>query len=501
MRLLKSTIRLIIVAVMLVAVAVGQNGVDAFDKYVEAARVDWKVPGMSVVVVRDGKVMLSKGYGQRELGKADAVNNETLFGAMSTTKAMVAVAMGVLVDEGKVSWDDHVIKHLPGFRVADPYVTSELRVRDLFTHTGGMGNADFLWARGELTAGEIVSRMQYAKPAYPFRGGFIYQNVMYLVAGQVIEKASGMSWERFMTTRVFEPLGMKNTFPTLASTNTYRNKSKAHFEIKREVTVIPEMAVDAAAPAGAVWSTSDDMGKWIAFLLGNSKLDKPLLKSATHSELFKPQVILPANFYPTFSLTKPKWTTYGLGWFQHDYRGEMVNFHTGSLAGRTAIVGLLRDKNTGVYIFGNIDHVEVRHALMYKAFDVFGFGDDKGRDWSAEMKTLYDGLAAAAASRMQEQQSRKLPETKPSLPIAAYAGTYSDPFYGTMEIQVVDGALQMIAGKELWAKLAHRNGDTFSTDWNRAWMGEGIATFQVDSTRGQVAALITGGGTFKRQNR
>src|SRR5687768_3770471 len=248
------------------AFAFGQDKVEILDKYVEATRKEWKIPGMSMVVVRDGKTLLSKGYGVRELGKPAAVDSSTLFGAMSTTKAMTAVAMGILVDEGKIGWDDKVTKHLPNFRVADPYITSEIRVRDLLTHNAGLPNADFLWARAnDLSADEIISRLQYSKPSYPFRGGFVYHNVMYLVAGKVIEKASGMSWERFMTERVFGPLGMKNTFRTLGASRVYQNRSSAHYEIKDQVTVIPEAAVDVAGPAGSVWSTSDDIGKWVNF--------------------------------------------------------------------------------------------------------------------------------------------------------------------------------------------------------------------------------------------
>lgn len=181
-----------ILILVVAASAVAKNKVEDFDKYAEAARQEWKVPGMAITVVQDGKVILAKGYGVRELGKDTPVDAETLFGAMSTTKAMTAVTMGMLVDEGKVSWDNKVIKHLPDLRVADAYVTSELRIRDLFTHNGGMGNPDFLWTcTPELSAAEIVKQMQYARPAYPFRGGYTYQNVMYAVAGQVIESLFG----------------------------------------------------------------------------------------------------------------------------------------------------------------------------------------------------------------------------------------------------------------------------------------------------------------------
>ncbi|HVF47607.1 MAG TPA: serine hydrolase [Pyrinomonadaceae bacterium] len=489
-------------AVLASATFVGAQGnVETFDRYAESARKQWGVPGMSLVVVQDGKVLLAKGYGIRELGKNDPVDNDTLFGAMSTTKAMVAVAMGILVDEGKVKWDDKVIKHLPDFRVADSYVTKELTVRDLFTHNAGMGNADFLWATlTDLPSTEIVSRMQYAKPTYSMRGGFIYNNLMYLVAGQVIEKVSGMPWERFMTERVFSPLGMKNTYPTLGSSLAYANRSVAHYEVKGELKPIPEMGVDAAAPAGAVWSTANDIGKWVNFNLGINPNGKEIVKPATLSEILKPHVVIPATFYPSFRLVKPHWTTYGLGWFQHDYRGEMVHMHTGSLAGRTALVAMMRDKKLGVYIFGNVDHVEVRHALIYKVFDLFGFNDNS-RDWSTEMKVMFDGIAAENKKQAEAFLARRIPNTTPSLPLTAYVGVYSDPFYGAREVRLVDGKLHFIVDKRASAILDHWHHDAFRGPWNNSWRGETMVTFQLNAAKTEVEGIATGGGLLKRQSK
>lgn len=480
-----------------------QNNIDAFDKYAEAARVMWNVPGMSIAIVQDGKVLLSKGYGIRELGKSDKVDASTLFGAMSTTKAMTAVAMGILVDEGKVKWNDKVLKHLPDFRVADPYVTNELKVRDLFTHNAGLGNADFLWAwTPELSSTEIAKRMQYAPQAYSMRGGFTYQNVMYLVAGLVIEKASGMPWERFMTERVFRPIGMTSTFPNLATSRSYTNRSSAHYEIEKKVEVIPEMEADSIAAAGAVWSTSDDMAKWVNFVLGNTTVNgKEILKPATLAEMMKPQAIIPmAQFYPTTRLTKPHWTTYGLGWFQHDYRGEMVNMHTGSLAGRTAIVGLIPDKKFGIYIFGNIDHVEVRHALMYKAFDLFAFVDNT-RDWSTEAKALYDGLASTGEKQEEAIKTMRTPGTSPSLPLDAYAGKYSDQFYGSMVVSLAGGKLNLRINNELNGPLEHWQRDTFQVVWNKRWWGKDYMAFQLNPITGKVDSLTISGAVLKRETR
>ncbi len=477
------------------------SNIEILDKYVESVRNQWQVPGLSIVVVQDGKVLLSKGYGVRELGKSEPVTGETLFGAMSTTKAMTAAALGMLVDEGKLTWNDKVIKHLPAFRLGDPYITNEIRVCDLLTHNAGVGNTDFLWAwTPELSSSEVVARMQYANPSYSLRSSFIYQNIMYLVAGQVVENVSGMSWERFMTERLFVPLGMKNTFPNLALSREHQNRSSAHYEIKGKIEVIPEMAADSIAPAGAVWSTSDDIAKWVNLMLGNTVVNgKELLKPATLNEILKPQVIVPmGQFYPTVALTKPHWMTYGFGWFQHDYRGEMVNFHTGSLAGRTAIIGIMRDKKLGVYIFGNLDHAEVRHALMYKVFDLFAFNDN-GRDWSTELKTLYDRLKAEGVKRTETMKSKRVTDTRPSLSVSSYAGRYSDPFYGSVEIVVVNGKLKAIFGKDLNAELSHWQFDTFMATWNKRWQDESLFTFRISPVSGDVESVSVSGVVLRRE--
>jgi CubicO group peptidase (beta-lactamase class C family) len=494
MRILTISTRIILpisfTLALLFVPAAAQNKTDVLDKYAEAGRKDWKVPGMSIVVVQDGKVLLSKGYGVRELGKDAKVDTQTLFGCMSTTKAMVAVAMGMLVDEGKVSWNDKVIKHLPDFRLADPYVTNELKVRDLFTHNTGVGNTDFLWAWWpEMPSAEIVRRMSHATQEYSLRSGFVYQNIMYLVAGQVIEKASGMKWERFMTERLFKPLGMNNSFANYKLSQNYKNRS---------LEAIPEMIVDEAGPAGSVWSTSDDIGKWINFMLGNTTVNgKELLKPATLQEILKPQVILPSNFYPTFRVTKPHWTTYGFGWFQHDYRGMKVDFHTGSLAGRTAIIGMIPEKKLGVYIFGNLDHAEVRHALMYKVFDMFAF-DDNSRDWSAEFKVLYDGIKKQGEQQEAAIRAKRVANSKPSLDLAAYAGKYADPFYGEVSVELVNGKLQLRVSDNLTGVLDHWQFDTFEAVWNQGWQGTSLVKFEISSIAGEVESVNTDGAVLRR---
>jgi hypothetical protein len=192
--------------------------------------------------------------------------------------------------------------------------------------------------------------------------------------------------------------------------------------------------------------------------------------------------------------------TYGLGWFQHDYRGEMVNFHTGSIDGRTAIVGLLRDKKMGVYVFGNLDHAEVRHALMYKAFDVFGFGDE-GRDWSTEFKTLYDGIKTQRVKAEEAFRAKRAQNTKPSLPLTAYAGRYSDPMYGAVEIIAEDSKLRAKVGDSLAAELGQWQYDTFVGRWNKEWWDESLFAFQLSPVGSEVTSVSMDGIILRREPR
>src|SRR5690348_15973520 len=181
------------------------------DAYTAKAVADWRVPGLAIAVVKDGRIVFAKGYGVRELGKAAPVDTQTLFAIGSTTKAMTAASIGMLVDEGKLKWDDKVTKILPGFQLADPYVTRELTVRDLLTHRTGLGNADVLWYRADNSPEEVIRRVRFAEPAYSFRSSFIYQNIMWAVAGQIVAAESGTPWEQFVRTRLFAPIGMVNS--------------------------------------------------------------------------------------------------------------------------------------------------------------------------------------------------------------------------------------------------------------------------------------------------
>ncbi|MGD9902063.1 MAG: serine hydrolase [Vicinamibacterales bacterium] len=470
-----------------------------FDAQVAQAVRDWRTPGLAIAVVKDGEVVFAKGYGVRRLGAADAVDERTLFAIGSTTKAMTAAAIGVLVDEGRLGWDDRVVDHLPWFALADPYVTREVRVRDLLTHRAGVPNTDLLWYEQPTPAREVIGRLREVPLESSLRSHFTYQNVMYAAAGEVVAAVSGMPWADFVRTRLFVPLGMSGTIPTAATLAAQPNVAAPHYEIDGAVTVIRNASVDSVAPAGSVWSSVGDMAEWLRMLLagGTTRDGTRLLSAKTVTELFAPQTMVGADaFYPTARLTSPHWTTYGLGWFQSDYAGEKVDFHTGSIDGMVAIAGLIRDRGLGVYVLANLDHAELRHALMYSVFD--RYLGRPARDWSGEFRALYGELARAAEAERAKAEAARVVGTSPSLPLARYAGTYRSPVYGTVTVSHDAGRLQVRFGEGFTGPLQHWHYDTFRAVWDARWRGTAPATFQLDA-RGEVASLTTSGVTFARE--
>lgn len=491
------------------------------DAYVARAVREWHVPGLAIAVVRDDSVVLAKGYGVRRIGEAAPVDAHTRFAIGSTTKAMTAVALGMLVDEGKVRWDDPVTRHLPAFRLSDPYVTREITVRDLLTHRAGLGNADLLWADNDYPAEEVVRRVGTLRPAYSFRSGFVYQNIMYAVAGDVVRAASGVPWETFLRTRIWQPLGMTETEPTLAAVAGVANVAAPHGAFGDTVRVVPNRAVDAVKAAGSVWSSVGDMARWTRFILDSGRVGgRRLLGEATFREILSPQTIAPGvETYPALALVRPHFFAYGLGWFLHDYRGQAVAMHTGSIDGMSAIIGLVPDRRVGVYVLANLDHAELRHALMYRVFDAYGVPPGAGapnagspnagspnagapnasppRDWSAELLRLYGGLRARAAAERARQEQRRATGTHPSLALERYAGSYTDSTFGTVAVTARGGALRLTFGRARVADLEHWQYDTFRARWADPRNDPSLVVFQPDGAGG-VAALRAFGVLFAR---
>lgn len=478
-----------------------------FDALVETARNDWQVPGMAVAVVKDGRVLLARGYGVRELGKPERVDADTLFAAASTTKAMTVAAIGMLVDDGKLGWDDPVRKYVPELAFHDAALADSLTVRDLLTHHTGLPNTDYLWYSSDVDWKAILARLKRVELSAPLRSRFEYQNVMYGLAGDVVERVAGMPWAEVVRQRIFAPLGMSRTVPLGAEAARQANVVTPH---SREDGAFPSSetlgAVDPIPAAGSVWTSANDMAKWVSFLLAPETVQRadgtPLLRPDTVEELFRPQVVIqPGGFYPTTEKTKPKWTTYGLGWFQHDYRGpsgiRRVDFHTGSIDGLVAIVGLVRDEKLGVVVLANLDHAEVRHALMYSAFDLFLDGR-LARDWNGELRAMYEELRTKGESARAELEAKRVLGTKPSRALAELAGSYEDPLYGAIRFESEGDALRAKIGSYLSGRAEAWHFDTFRIVWDRKLYGTSWATFRLGAD-GAVSGVEVDGTSYARQ--
>jgi CubicO group peptidase (beta-lactamase class C family) len=292
---------------------------------------------------------------------------------------------------------------------------------------------------------------------------------------------------------------MTASVPTARELHLQPDVASPHYEINGEVTVIENASVDAIGAAGSIWSSVHDMSKWIRMLLdgGVDASGEVLLSPETVTELFTPQAIVGGDgFYPTARLTNPHWTTYGLGWIQEDYRGRALDFHTGSIDGMVAIVGLIRDENLGVCVLANLDHAELRHALMYRVFDLFDEGPP--RDWNSELLELYGGIRAEAEARRTRAEQSRIDGTEPSLALDRYVGSYSDPLHGEVVVSMDDTALRLYCGPGLQGPLSHWHYDTFRVQWDAAWRGRSFVSFVLNAA-GEPATLEMSGARFQRQ--
>ncbi len=475
-----------------------EDPVAVLDAYASAARSDWEIPGLALAVVKHGEVVLSKGYGVRELGKEDRVDENTLFAIGSTTKAMTVATLGVLFDEGKLEWDQPVIRYLPEFRLKDPYVTQEATVRDLLTHRTGLGNADYLWYGGDPPREQVLAQVDRIEAAHSFRGAFEYQNVMYVAAGELAARVSGSTWEDLLRQRLFAPLGMIRSTANTSAAQQIDNVARPHARIEEKVRPIDNHPLDGVAPAGGVWSGAREMSRWVLMLLSEGQYEgRTILSPEVVAEMLRPQELLRiANVYPYAEWLGSRWQAYGLGWFQVDYHGRFVCFHTGSIDGMAAIVGIVPEEDLGVVVLQNLQGANLRHALLWKCIDLFG-GDFDGRDWSREMRELFGQLEEKGRQAEEEFRRHRRLDTHPTLPLGSYEGLYENSVYGSARVTSKDGRLRLELAPLLTADLEQWHYDTFLARFDRRWQDDLRITFHLDA-EGAASTMLISDRTFRR---
>lgn len=500
MLLLRRAARLVLLSVLAALPADAQpRPIQDLDRYVARAVDDWKIPGLSIAVVHRDSVVFARGYGVRELGRREPVDDRTLFAIGSTTKAMTVAALGMLVDSGTIAWDDPVVRHLPDFRLMDPGATAATTVRDILTHRTGLGTVDLVWYGAGGSFDDIFARLRHHPIATSPRSRYAYQNVMYATAGKLLAEVAGTTWDRFLRQRLFEPIGMSGARTSVEQLDAERNVATPHDVIDDTLRPIAHRNLDNIAPAGAVYAGARDMANWVRFLLDTARVDgRHLLTPESWREMFTPQVLIPqGSFYPTSRLTKPHFIAYGLGWFLQDYHGEFVAMHTGSIDGMVAIVGLLPAHDVGVVVLANRDHGELRHALMWRVFDAY-LGRP-ARDWSTELRSMYDSLAARGRAAQAAREIRRVDGTRPTLPLPAYAAAYHHDLYGTFQLRHDGGALVLDFGSGRVADLEHWHYDTFRAKWRDPELGRSFITFDQGHDGSVHEARLEGYGAFTRQ--
>jgi CubicO group peptidase (beta-lactamase class C family) len=455
------------------------------DDYVAGALKDWEMPGLAVAVVKDDAVVFARGYGVRKFGESTPVDEKTLFAIGSCSKAFTAAALAMLVDEGKVKWDDPVTKHLPGFQLYDPYVTREITVRDLLCHRSGLGRHDMVWYGAPIGRDEVVRRLRYAKPSSSFRSKFGYQNMMYLAAGQVIPAVSGKSWDDFVQERIFAPLGMTASSTTVTALRGAPDVASPHQKVDDKLQVIPYRNIDNIGPAGSINSNVVDMAQWVRLQLNEGRVKKDrLLSSGAVREMHTPHTIVPLRGALAKLVPESHFSTYGLGWGMQDYRGRLVLSHGGGIDGMISEVALVPEEKLGLVILTNYSPNQLTLALMYRIIDAY-LGA-RPRDWSAELLKTFKEAEKLRKEAEAKEEKERVKDTRPSLPLAKYAGTYKDDLYGEVKVALEKGKVVVRYGPSFVGDLEHWHYDTFRATWRDRTVEKSLVSFRLDA-RGKVA--------------
>jgi CubicO group peptidase (beta-lactamase class C family) len=440
------------------------------DAYIASVLQEFQVPGVAVALVKDGKVILAQGYGVRRLGDTAHVTPRTTFGIASNTKAFTATALGMLVEEGKIAWDAPVITYLPAFAMYDPFVTRELTVLDLLVHRSGLGlgAGDLLWwPTSTYTRAEIAQRLRYIRPATSFRSAYAYDNVLYLVAAQVIEAVSGQSWEDFITARILQPVGMTTSNPRLSASAAKGDVAATHAEIEGKVRPIAPFTSDNTDPAGGINSSAQDMAKWMMAQLDSGRLgDKRLWSQRTQRLLWTG--VTPLNIgtpAPELRHMQASFAAYALGFNTRDYRGRKMVQHSGGLPGYVSLVTMIPDLKFGVAVLTNQESGLAFNAITYRIVDYFMGA--QAPDYLAAYRAQGARARAQLTQTNQQAAAQRNATSKPSLALGKYVGTYVDSWYGDVTLSEEAGKLVMRFAKtpSLVGDLEHWQYDTFVVRW------------------------------------
>lgn len=450
---------------------IGQNYsryIQSLDSLLETSMKAWEIPGMAVAIVKDDSVIFAKGYGVRNIEKDGKVDANTVFGIASNTKAFTTASLATLVDEGKIDWDDKVVKYLPYFEMYDPYVTNDMTIRDLLCHRSGFKtfSGDLLWHSTVYSREDIIRRVKFLTPEYGFRSHYGYSNLMFLTAGEIIPAVTGISYDEYLKTRFFTPLGMNNTCTSIRDFSGIENLAQPHIKHEGKTIRIKYISWDNIAPAGAVNSSVMDMTKWIKMQLNQGTYKgKVYFSPDAQKEMWTPFITEKLSRTDEFLFPTKHFDLYGLGWSLFDYHGRKIVNHSGGLDGMVSQVVLAPEEKLGFIVLTNSNNY-LPYALMYHILDIFF--EQKGKDYQSlflkivKQNELYENEMAK-----KEDEDRKI-NTKPELSLNSYAGTYNSELYGDATVTLEKGKLklQFVPAPEFVSELEHFENNKFTVEFD-----------------------------------
>lgn len=451
--------------------ATSKNKIAQIEQHIDRVMTEFQVPGVAIAIVKDGEIVLEKGYGVTNVNTGKPVNETTLFGIASNTKAMTAALLAQLVDEGKISWRSKVTDIIPEFQMPDAYVTRQFTVIDLLAHNSGLGLGAgdlMIWPHTDHTLDDIIKGIRYLPEESSFRSEFAYDNLMYIIAGEVIARVTGKPWHEVIDQRIFEPLGMDNTKPFYSMIDARnKNVANAHVPLNGKLNVVGGNFLEKFAAAGSVASNVKDMSKWLKAILNEGKYgaEQSLFSERQSHFMWQPKTLLPVSKNATKDYGM-NFYAYGLGWFLNDIHGYKMVHHSGGILGMVSKVVLIPEEELGVVVLTNQQSGSAFNAIFREVLQQYL--DIPKTDWLA----FYQQREAKYAARLKEQSENQAAardvDSKPSLPLASYANVYKDDWYGDIEISLRDSQLHMqfTRTKALAGVLEHFQHNTFIVRWH-----------------------------------
>ncbi len=470
---------------MLTGAVSAQPDIGKIEKYIENARVAWNVPGMAVAIVKDGKIVSSKGYGVLEASKRDKVDQNTLFAIASNTKAFISTSLGILQAEGRLRLNDKVTDYIPGFQLYDPYVSGEATIADLLCHRIGLGtySGDVIWYKSVIPASEVVRRIRFVPQAFGFRDGYGYSNLMFITAGEVIKSAASMPWDQFARQRLLKPLGMERTVTSVKGLEKAGNFAMPHKPVDGENIPIEWVNWDNMGAAGGIISSSSDMAKWLIFQLNNGIWENDtILPPRIQNNLWTPHNNYVVSLKDHREDPVTNFAGYGLGWGLRDYDGHRLILHGGGYDGMYSQVAMMPEENLGIVILTN---TMKGIATPLRKYICDAFLGREPRDWSAEAleKTKKE---SGMHKRIRLQKEARVENTSPTVSPEQCAGAYYADMVGGIRVAKTDKGFRLMFDNapDLSATLTHWHYDTWQIKWDKihAWFDFGTVTFLHDNS-------------------